>query len=92
MSIITTSFMLAAGAPPSASNGAPFYAAFDPIAAFLIGGSALLLAGLVYGIFASGPDDVIGADVADGSADDEGAASAPADDARSADSTNLNVG
>jgi len=58
MSTIMTSLLFAAVAAPGASRGAPLSATFDPIAVFLIGGSGLLLAALVYGILSSGPEDV----------------------------------
>lgn len=65
MSTIITSLLFAAVADTGTSRGAPLSATFDPIAVFLIGGSVLLLAALVYGILSSGPEDVFEEDKID---------------------------
>ena len=84
MSTIITSMLFAAVAAPGASRGAPLSATFDPIAVFLIGGSGLLLAALVYGILSSGPEDVFEAGETEPL--DEMVVDPPADDAPADDS------
>ena len=65
MSTIITYLLFAAVTAPVASRGEPLSATFDPIAVFLIGGSVLMLAALVYGILSSGPEDVLEEDKID---------------------------